>query len=109
MPAVLRIGYVKYSGRDKYIRIDNIGGGSQNMAGWKIQSVVGNQWYYFPWGYVLQTGDSVWIHSGPDAINNPPTDLRWTTNYIWNNSGDKARLYNGSSSVDDYCYGSGCP
>lgn len=105
----LIIGYIKYSGRDEYIRIDNIGSGPQTMTGWKIHSVVGDQWYYFPWGYVLQSGTSVYVHSGPDATDNPPTDLRWTTNYIWNNSGDKAVLYNGGTFVDDYCYGSGCP
>jgi len=103
------IGYIQYSSRDEYIRIDNAGSAPQSMAGWRIQSVVGNQWYHFPPDYVLQAKTSVFIHSGPAAKEHPPTDLRWTTSYIWNNSGDKAVLYNGSAPVDEYCYKDGCP
>jgi hypothetical protein len=80
------------------------------MTGWKINSVVGNQWYYFPSGYTLAADTTVRVHSGPDAINNPPGDLLWTTAYIWNNDGDKAVLYNSvGQAVDSYCYKAGCP
>ncbi len=105
----LVIREIQYQGRDEYIRIDNVGTGAQTMTGWKIHSVVGNQWYTFPAGYVLRAGKSVYVHSGPDAKDNPPTHLFWTNNYIWNNSGDKAILYRGSTPVDSYCYGGGCP
>ena len=77
--------------RDEYVRIDNIGGGAANLAGWHILSVVGSQTYDFP-SYQLVPGASVYVHSGPDA---PPTSgnhLFWTTAYIWNNEGDEARL-----------------
>jgi hypothetical protein len=71
------------------------------MTNWRIQSVVGGQWYTFPTGYVLAPGSSVRVHSGPDALSSPPTDLRWTTAYTWNNDGDEARLYNAAGQVVD--------
>ena len=112
------IGYIKYSGSDEYIRIDNQGTASQTMTGWKIQSYANrdgdcdptNQWFTFPGGYVLNYGSSVRVHSGPDAYSNPPSDLKWTGGYIWHNDGDKAILYNAASTVvDTYCYKECCP
>ncbi|MGC8838368.1 MAG: lamin tail domain-containing protein, partial [Anaerolineae bacterium] len=86
----MHIGYLRYLGSDEYVRIDNIGGAVQNMTGWRIWSVVGDQTYYFPTGYTLEAGASVYVHSGPDARHDPPTHLRWTTAYIWNDAGDEA-------------------
>ncbi len=103
------ISWLSYSGRDEYISIHNASTTAQSMAGWKIQSVVGNQWYYFPSNYTLAAQSSVDVHSGPDAYSNWPSDLKWTSHYIWNNNGDKAVLYNGSQAVDADCYKSGCP
>ena len=112
------IAYIKYSGKDEYVRIKNQGAASQNMTSWKIQSYKNidggceptDQWYTFPSGYVLGAGASVRIHSGPDAYSNPPSDLKWTTRYIWHNDGDKAILYDaGSSVIDTYCYEECCP
>jgi competence protein ComEC len=110
LPASLRITSLIYDSRDERIAITNNGGQAQAMTGWKIQSVVGSQWYYFPSGYTLGAGATVRVHSGPDAISNPPGDLLWTTAYIWNNDGDKAVLYNSAGQqVDSYCYKAGCP
>ena len=106
----LFISWLKYEGRDEYVRITNDGDAAQNMTGWSILSVVGNQRYHFPIGFVLEPGASVRIHSGPDAVDNPPTDLKWTDRYIWLNDGDKAELYNASGQlIDSYCYKAGCP
>ena len=75
------------------------------MTNWKIQSVEGDQWYTFPSGYVLGAGSTVYVHSGPDAQANPPTDLLWTRAYIWNNDGDEARLYDAQGGlVDSWAY-----
>ena len=106
----LRITYIQYSGRDEYVEIQNDGPGDQPMAGWALVSVVGNQVYYFPSNFTLRAGASVRVHSGPDAYESWPTDLKWTTRYIWNNSGDKAELRDASGRVvDSECWGSGCP
>jgi len=104
-PNDLQTAYLKYSGRDEYVRIRNYGPSAQTMTGWKIHSVVGNQWYPVPYGYVLTAGDDVRVHSGPDAEDDPPTDLKWTTRYIWNNDGDEARLIDAQGrEVDRYGY-----
>ena len=112
------IAYIRYETRDEYIRITNQGSSWQDMTGWKIQSYANidggcqptDQWYTFPAGYILDAGASVRVHSGPDAIHDPPGDLRWTTRYIWNNDGDKAILYDSAGNiVDTYCYGECCP
>jgi hypothetical protein len=87
-----RITHLKYDGTDEYVQITNQGTASQNMTGWKVHSVVGDQWYNFPSGSVLGIGATVRVHSGPGAIYDPPEDIPWTTAYIWNNSGDQARL-----------------
>jgi hypothetical protein len=107
----LRISALSYSGADEYITIRNAGPTSQVLTGWRIVSVVGTQTFYFPSGFTLTVGATVRVHSGPGApVSNPPTDLRWTTAYIWNNDGDKAELRDaGGNFVDSRCYGSGCP
>lgn len=97
---MLRIAFLQCEGSDEYVRIYNYGGAAVNLAGWDLLSVVGSQNYSFP-GYSLQPGTSVYVHSGPDA---PPTsghNLRWTTAYIWNNSGDEARLISPAGVVVD--------
>ena len=80
------------------------------MDGWQIVSVVGSQTYNFPNGITLGVGQILRVHSGPGATDNPPSNLLWTTSYIWNNDGDKAELRDSQSNVrDTFCYGSGCP
>ena len=80
-------------GRDEWLEIRNNGTAPQIMTSWAIVSDVGSQRYEFPQGYTMPAGGSVRIHSGPDALDNPPGHIQWTTGYIWNNDGDKAELY----------------
>jgi len=97
----LRISCLLYSGRDEYVEVSNYGAGSQDMSNWRIVSVVGDQTFWFPEGYVLGAGSYVRVHSGPDAYSNPPMNLLWTTGYVWNNGGDEAVLYDDKGSVVD--------
>ncbi len=76
------------------VKIKNNGKDNVNMTGWKLVSVEGNQTYDFPTNFVLKAGSTVHVMSGKNAINNPPTYLKWTGSYIWNNEGDSAALYN---------------
>jgi hypothetical protein len=107
------IAGISYSGRDEYITITNQGAAGQVLTDWSIQSYVGetcqpsaDQIYHFPSGYTLAAGASVRVHSGPDAVSNPPSDLRWTTGYIWDNNGDRGDLRSPSGQVvDSYGYG----
>ena len=106
----LYIETLRYDTSDEYIQIANRGAVAQDMTGWRIHSVVGDQWYTFPTGYILAAGLSVYVHSGPDGFDNPPTDLLWSHAYIWRNDGDKAVLYNATNDVvDSRCYGDACP
>jgi len=97
----LRIASLAYSGRDEFVRIINEGPGDEDMTGWRLHSVTGDQWFHFPPGFVLKAGGSVCVHSGPDAVDLPPDHLRWTGAYVWNNSGDEAELIDADDEVVD--------
>jgi hypothetical protein len=107
--ADLYIEALQYDTSDEYVQITNRGAAPQDMTGWRIHSVVGGQWYDFPASYTLGAGVSVRVHSGPDALDNPPSDLLWGYAYIWRNEGDKAVLYDDlGQEVDSSCYGDDC-
>lgn len=98
--AELIIASLQPTSGDETITIHNRGIAAQNMTGWAIQSYtpdgacepVPDQRYTFPAGFTLAAGATVRVHSGPDAISNPPDDLLWTTSRIWNDRGDRADL-----------------
>ena len=100
-PSDLRISRIVYSARDEYVEISNHGAGSQDMSGWRILSVVGNQTYGFPEEYILGAGSYLRVHSGPEAGSESPRNLIWTTGYVWNNGGDEAILYDDVGKVVD--------
>lgn len=89
--AVVRIGVLSCRTEPEYVRIDNIGGAAAQLAGWRIHSVVGDQWYTFP-TYTLDPGASVYVQSAEGAPPSSGNHLLWTTQNIWNNQGDQARL-----------------
>ena len=74
------------------VGIKNMGKTAVNMNGWKLVSVEGNQVYTFP-SYNLASGATVYVTSGPNAKSGG-NYLKWTGSYIWNNSGDAAKLLN---------------
>ena len=76
------------------------------LYGWKLQSVVGDQWFEkFPWGFALGADTWLRVHSGPDAKEEMPQHILWTNGYIWNDSGDGARLFdNADRLVDAWSY-----
>lgn len=99
-----------YDECDERVEIYNQGDVAQDLTGWRIQSLVENQWYTFPDGYILAAASSVYVHSGPDAQISPPIHLLWDYDYKWRNAGDKALLYDADSQlVDTFCYGDSCP
>ena len=108
--ADLYIEALQYETTDEYIQITNRGDAPQEMTGWRIHSVTGDQWYDFPAAYTLAAGASARVHSGPDALDNPPADLLWALVHIWRNEGDKAVLYDDfNTEIDSFCYLDGCP
>lgn len=83
------------------VTIRNNGSKDVDLTGWTLVSEEENQTFKFPDGFVLKAGSSVNIWSGPNAKHNPPTDLKWTGAYIWNNDGDTAALYDKSGKLVD--------
>lgn len=85
------ITYLQCGGDDEYVRIENTGEAAGQLAGWSIVSAEGGERYTFE-PRVLAPGDTVSLHSGPQA---PPTGgsvIRWTTDEIWADGSDEARL-----------------
>lgn len=91
---VAKIDLVTVNRETEVVTIKNIGSANTDMTGWKVVSVEGNQTYEFPNGYILKAGATVYVTSGRDAKDQPPTYLKWSSAYIWNNDGDTARLLN---------------
>lgn len=88
---------VKITGLDlskEIVTIKNNETKDVDMTGWKLLSVVGNQTYNFPSGYILKAGATITIASGKSTGT-----LKWTGAYIWNDDGDKAELYDASNNL----------
>lgn len=83
----------------EWIVIKNTGDAAQDMTGWVIVSVKGNQRFGFPAGFVLGPGASVTVQSAEGSVNNPPAILLWTTANMWNNDGDPAQLLDAQGNV----------
>jgi hypothetical protein len=106
-PAVstLRIVAIEYASNDEYVEIANQGPLDEPMTGWQLASAGQKTPYTFPPGYILPAGAHVRVHSGRDALNSPPSDLRWSRAHLWNNDGDEAWLYDAVGNlVDRWAY-----
>lgn len=99
--SILRITALEYAGSDEYVEITNLGPLDEVMTGWQLSSGGQKTPYTFPSGYTLAPGATVRVHSGRDAVDNPPADLKWSGSYLWNNSGDEARLYDAAGNLVD--------
>jgi hypothetical protein len=114
MPSDLKIDSIWPYGPEERVYIGEYSEASQDMAGWRLHSVVGDQWYDFVADEPVCYG--IEIVSGPDAECEvltpwsihyiPPGCYVWTLQSVWNDAGDIAVLYNASGQVvDEYCYG----
>lgn len=89
----------------EYVLLINEGEAAQDLSGWRIQADHAWQDFYFPQDTVIQPGMTIKVNSGPEAIDQPPTDLLWTSDLIWNDEGDTARLYNATNNLStQYTY-----
>ena len=89
--AVVQIREMECFERDEWVRLHNYGLAAAELKGWTLLSVVGSQEFEFP-AYRLESGQSVYVHSGPDATETGGEHIRWTKAYRWNNDGDEAEL-----------------
>jgi hypothetical protein len=97
----VRITGLHFAGKDEYVEITNHGPSDQSLTGWALYSDGQKNPFRFPEGYVLPAGAYVRVHSGPEATDNPPTDLKWSGAYYWNDKGDEATLYDAEGRLID--------
>ncbi|WP_319506336.1 lamin tail domain-containing protein [uncultured Methanolobus sp.] len=83
---------------DEWVKIQNTGSSPVSLDGWIIVDEGEKHTYTFP-SFTLITGATVTVHTGYGT--NTATDLYWGTNYVWNNDGDYARLYDSDGNLVD--------
>ena len=86
--------------RDEMVEIAHFGSAPLELEGWTLFSANGPNLFVFP-AYTLTPGESVFVHSGPDAPETEGAHIRWTTGYIWNDGDDEARLFSPENFVFD--------
>jgi len=92
-PPTSELAIIDINLNTEVVTIKNNSSTSANLTGWYLISEVGEQTFYFPSGYTLEPSDVVYITSGRNAVDSPPTYLKWSGSYIWNNDGDPGSLY----------------
>lgn len=87
----------------EYIRLTNTTTRSIVMTGYTVRDNGDAHVFRFPRGYTIGAKRTVTLHSGTGR--NTSTDLYWgrTTQYVWNNTGDTARLLNASGRLVHSC------
>lgn len=84
----------------EYVTITLHASTSRQLKGWAIYDLSGHK-YVFP-VFVLKGGKSVRVHTGTGR--NTATDLyAGYRNYIWTNTGDRARLRDNTNKLLDEC------
>jgi beta-lactamase superfamily II metal-dependent hydrolase len=73
------------------VTLQNMSDAAVDLSGWTLISEVGNQRFTLPAGTKLAPQATLQIVSGPDAQAGP-SRLVWSTEHIWNNSGDPGDL-----------------
>src|SRR3954453_8305316 len=114
--SVVRLGTIQYDspGSDtrsstslnaEWVTITNHASTTRTLTGWTLRDASSHV-YRFP-TFRLAAGSSVRVHTGSGT--NGAHNLYWrASNYIWNNTGDKATLKNAAGTTLDTCgWGSG--
>ncbi len=90
-----------YSVNKEWFRVKNTTKKAKLLAGWKVKDNTGYT-FVFPSGYKLGAGKTVTVHTGKGS--NTGANLYWKQGYyVWNNTGDKARLITPGGAVVDTC------
>jgi len=85
----------------EYISIRNNTTRPLSLKGYRIRDAASHV-YFFPPTFSLKARSTVLIHTGKGR--NSANHLYWGSgNYIWNNTGDTARLQNSLNKVIDFC------
>ncbi len=85
----------------EWISLVNSGSKAVNLKGYTIRDA-SNHVYTFGSTTIAAKGGRVWVHTGKGT--KAAKDVYWGSgNYIWNNTGDKARLRNAAGKALDSC------
>ncbi|CEG23422.1 Cellulosome-anchoring protein precursor [Planococcus massiliensis] len=95
------IRIVKKDLKAEVVTLTNYDRVNADMTGFTLVSVKGNETFKFPDGFILRSGQSVDITSGPNAVHQPPKSLKWTNAEVWDDRGDAAKLFEFPSSMLD--------
>lgn len=87
--------------KKEFIQVKNTGKKTLALTGYTIRDN-GPQKFTFPKGTKLKPGKTLTIRSG--KAKNTSTTLYWNkSSYIWNNTGDTARLYSNKGKLLESC------
>lgn len=97
-PSVADVRIDNIDARAEVATITNYSSDSVDLTGWSLLSTVGNQRFYFPDNFVLQSGESVKVVAGRNS-GSGYDEIKWSGSYIWSNSYDPGELYNAEGSL----------
>ncbi|MCM3616480.1 MBL fold metallo-hydrolase [Sutcliffiella horikoshii] len=86
--------------KEEMVTIENKSDDTVDMSYWKLVSKKGYQTYDFPVDYKLQSGETIYIASGAQK-QHFKRYIHWLSDYLWNNKGDKAQLYDDKGELVD--------
>ena len=66
--------------------------GFADLRGWRLVSTEEGEEFTFP-TFTLPCGIPLYLSSGPEAIDDLPITMFWTTDEVWDDGGDPAELY----------------
>ena len=84
----------------EFVTLKNTGTTSRDLTGWTVEDLAGHVYTFGH--FTLKPGGKVVIHTGKGR--NTATDVYWGRGYyVWNNTGDKAKLHNAAGRWKDSC------
>ena len=86
----LQVTRIRFTGAE-YVEVTNLGGGSQDMAGWSL-TAPGGQRFNFP-AFTMEGGQICRIYSGPAPANNLCGNLSFGQEGIWPDTSGRIILF----------------
>ena len=84
----------------EFVTLKNTGSAGRDLTGWTVEDLAGHVYTFGR--FTLGAGQKVRIHTGPGR--NTSADRYWGRSwYVWNNTGDKAKLYTAAGRWKDSC------
>jgi Predicted hydrolase (metallo-beta-lactamase superfamily) len=86
--------------KEEMVTLENRSDHTVDMSFWKLVSKKGYQTFDFPEKYKLKAGETIYISSGAQK-QHIKRYIHWLSDYLWNNKGDTAQLYNEKGELVD--------